>query len=178
VRPLPAEPPEPFLVHFRSVKEGIIEIIKWIRESLRPVIVLFILSGLVLFSPRAWVAAIGVEDGVQKYRFVALLVFVGSFIWLATFPIEAGYHRWKKMRYLNHLTAEEKNILKPFIENARKMQAFVANLAVARHLAQFNILKETATTDVHGHKVFAINERVFSHLQENPELIGLDKKSS
>jgi poly-D-alanine transfer protein DltD len=135
------------------MKDTIIEIIKWIRESFRPLIVLFVLSALVLFSPHSWVAAMGVEEEVQKYRSVALLVFVGSFIWLITFPIEAQYYHRKGKRYLSHLTEEERNVLKPFIQNAKKTQSFAMNVAVARHLAQLHLLRETSTTDVRGHTV-------------------------
>jgi hypothetical protein len=160
------------------VKEAIIEIIKWIRESLRPLIVLFILSGLVLFCPRAWVAAIGVEDAVQKYRFATLLVFGGSFIWLASFPIEAEVARRKGMRYLKNLTEDEKNTLKPFIANSKRTQSFAMGAPVARHLTQRQILKETKALDLRGHAVFAIEDWAFARLRANPELIGLEKKAN
>ncbi len=157
------------------MKDAIIEIIKWIRESVRPVIVLFVLAALVLFFPRSWVLAIGLGDGFSKYRFVAFLCFVGSLIWLVTLPIEQQYRHRKRERYLDHLTEEERNVLKSFILNAKKTQAFRMNLAIARHLAQFHILIETPTTDVHGHIVFVIDEWVFSHLTKHPGLIGIAK---
>jgi hypothetical protein len=42
------------------------------------------------------------------------------------------------------------------------------NLAVARHLAQMHILKESATTDARGHHVFVMEDETYSELMEAP----------
>jgi hypothetical protein len=163
------------------VKEAIVEIIKWIRESVRPVIVLFILSGLFLFGFKFESngrTTNGIEDLLFRYQLLATFVFFGSFFWLATFPIEAIYARCKAVRYLKRLTEDEKNALKSFISNSRKTQSYAMSAPVARHLAQRHILKDTKNVDLRGHPVFAIEDWVYARLQANPELIGLEKKSN
>jgi hypothetical protein len=154
------------------VKDSIIEIIKWIRESVRPVVVIFVLSAMVLFAPHSWASSLGLADGFSKYRFVAFLCFVGSLVWLVSFPIEKQFIHRKRERYLKHLTEEERNVLKPFILNAKKTQAFRMNLGIARHLAQQRLLVETSTVDVRGHTVFVMDDWVFSHLKKHSELLG------
>ena len=51
------------------------------------------------------------------------------------------------------------------------------NLAVARHLTQLHLLAETPTMSVRGHHVFVMDDWVFSHLREHPELVGIQKNS-
>lgn len=155
-----------------GVKDTIIEIVKWIRESVRPVVVIFVLTAIVLFVPHSWVSSTGLGDGFSKYRFIAFLGFVGSFIWLISFPIEGRYYRWKGAKYLNYLTQEEKDVLSSFILNSKKTQAFSMNLPIARHLALQHVVTETLTNDVHGHTVFVIKDWAYSHLREHPELLG------
>jgi hypothetical protein len=155
---------------------GIIEIIKWIRESVRPVYVIFILSGLCLL-PHSWLAAIGMADWASAHHPIIVLFFLGAVVWLSSFPIEKQYYHHQRKRYLDQLTDEERNVLKPFIMNAKKTQAFAMTLAIARHLAQLHLLKETPTKDAHGHTVFVLDDWVFSYLREHSELIGIRQNS-
>jgi hypothetical protein len=161
-----------------SAEGAAIEIIKWIRESIRPVAVLLIVSALALFLPQTWLANIGIADWLQRYRPWILLFFTGSLIWLGTFPIENQYYHHKRKKYLAHLTDEERNVLKPFILNKKKTQAFAMTLAIARHLAELHLLKESSTNDAHGHRVFVMDDWVFSYLQEHSELIGIQQNSN
>lgn len=161
-----------------GVETGIIEVIKWIRESVRPVVVLLVVSALALFSPHSWLTNIGIADWLQRYRPWTLLFFTGSLVWLGTFPIESQYNQWQAKRYLKRLTEDERNVLKPFILNAKKTQSFAMNLAVARHLTKAHVLTESSTIDVHGHVVFEINPGAFSYLMRRPELVGVAKNSN
>jgi hypothetical protein len=161
-----------------DVKDAIIEIIKWIRESVRPVIVILVLAFLVFVFPHSLAVALGAQDGFQRYRFVAFLCFVGSIVWLITFPIERKYRRRKKLKYLHNLTQEERNALQPFILNAKKTQAFALGAHVARHLTSIGILTETENRDIRGHSVFVIDEDVYSYLMHNPGLAGAGKNSN
>jgi hypothetical protein len=160
-----------------NIEGGIIEIIKWIRESVRPVYVIFVLSSLCLL-PGSWLAKIGMVDWTSAHHPIIVLFFLGAVVWLSSFPIEKQYYHQKRKSYLNQLTDEERNVLKPFILNAKKTQAFAMNLAIARHLAQLHLLIETSTTDVRGHHVFVMDGWVFSHLTKHPEMVGLPKKSN
>jgi hypothetical protein len=154
------------------MKDAIIEVIKWVRESVRPVVVILVLAAIVLFSPHPWASKLGLSQGFSNYRFLAFLCFVGSAVWLSSFAFENHYNHRRGKRYLNHLTEEERNVLKPFILNAKKTQAFRMNLGIARHLAQQHLLIETPTEDVRGHTVFVIDDWVYSHLRKHPELLG------
>ncbi len=160
------------------MREAIIEIIKWIRESVRPVIVLLLMSALALFLPHSRLATIGIADWLQKYRPWVVSAFSGSLIWLITFPVEVEYNRYRGKRYLRQLTEEERSVLKPFILNAKKTQAFAMNVAVARHLVECHVLTESSTTSVRGHIVFVINSVIFSHLMKHPELVGITRNSN
>ncbi len=106
------------------MKDAIIEIIKWIRESVRPVIVILVLSAFLLFCPHSWASAIGLGDGFSKYRFIAFLCFVGSLVWLLTFPIEKRYLAHRAKKRLHQLTDAERNVLQPFIQNRKRTQHF------------------------------------------------------
>jgi len=161
-----------------STEAAIIETIKWIRESIRPVVVLLIVSALALFLPHLWLTDIGIEDWLQKFRPWAILFFAVSLVWLCTFPIEKQYHHQKRRRYLRQLTNQERDVLKVFILDAKKTQSFAMNLATARHLVQQYLLIETSTTDLRGHHVFAMDSWVFSYLKEHPELVGIHKNSN
>jgi hypothetical protein len=156
-----------------SAEGVVVEVIKWIRESVRPVVVLLVVNALALFVPQGWFTYIGIADAVQKYRPLAVLFFVGSLVWLGTFPIESQFYHWKRKKYLIQLTEEERNVLKPFILNAKKTQSFAMNLATARHLVKAHVLTESPTTDIRGHIVFVIDSWVFAHLRKHPELIGI-----
>ncbi len=46
-----------------------------------------------------------------------ILLFVGSLVWLATFPIEHGYLTIRRPGRLKQLTPEEYGVLKYYIQN-------------------------------------------------------------
>lgn len=159
------------------MKDAIIEILKWVRESVRSVVVILILSTLVLFFPNSWLAATGLGESFVKYRFIAFLTFAGALVWLLTFPVEKWYHLSGSQKRLNRLTEDEKNTLRFFIQNAKRTQCIGwMHVAVARSLASVQILTETSTKDGHGNPYFEINSWAYSHLSRHPELVGLPKK--
>ena len=161
------------------MKDAIIEIVKWIRESVRPVVVLLVLATIILFFPRSWASSIGLSDGFSRYRFAAFLCFTGSLVWLLTFPIEKRYQLSKHKKRLGQLTVSEQHVLKHFIEHEKRTQCFGwTNVAVARSLAGSGILTETSTKDGHGNTYFEIESWAYSDLCEHPELVSLPKKSS
>lgn len=160
------------------MKEAIIEVIKWIKESIRPVFVLFVLSALVLFLPSNWIAALGGTGAFQRYRFVAFLGFVGSFVWLATFPIEKRYRLRQRKLYLNRLALDEKNVLAGYIARKETISCFGwRTIGVAKNLAKSGILFDTGAVDGRNDPYFAMDNWTFAYLCEHPELVGLSKKS-
>lgn len=100
-----------------STEGAVIEIIKWIRESIRPIVVMLIVSALALFLPQSWLAKIGIVEWLQRFRPWMILLFVGSLVWLATFPIEHGYLTIRRPGRLKQLTPEEYGVLKYYIQN-------------------------------------------------------------
>jgi hypothetical protein len=119
-----------------------------------------------------------VGDSFTRYRFVALLFFVGSFVWLATFLVEKQYHLAKRKRRLNNLAFDQKEVLKHFILNSKTTQAFSrSHLAIAKELAKSKILVESAAIDG-PHPYFVIDPWAFAYLSEHPELAGLPSKKS
>jgi len=162
-----------------DVKDAIIEIIKWIRESVRPVVVILVLSALLLFFPAHWASSIGLEDGFSKYRLAALLCFVGSAVWLLTFPIEKKYQHRERTKRLHELTQHERDCLKPYILNRKRTNYFGwSTIADARSLVEPGILIETETQDGGGAKSFEISSWAYSYLCAHPELISTPKISN
>jgi len=162
-----------------DVKDAIIEIIKWIRESVRPVVVILVLAAVILFVPHSWASLIGLGDGFSKYRLVAFLCFVGSFVWLVSFPIERKYRSGNRSKYLSQLTQNEGDALRFYIQNRKRTQYFGWNtIDVARSLARADVLIETSTVDGGGAPVFEISFWAYSYLCEHPELVGAPKNSN
>jgi len=157
------------------VKDAIIEIIKWIRESIRPVVVLLILSGLVLFFPKSWAFAIGLGAGFLKYRLAAFLCFAGASVWLLTFPVEREYRSRERVKHLHQLTERERVCLRPYIENSKRTQYFgITHIADARSLAGIGVLSETSTVDSSSGVIcFEISSWAYSYLRKNRNLVGL-----
>lgn len=155
------------------MKDGIIEVLRWIRESVRPVFVVLFISAAVAFLPHTWITAIGLTQEFQKYRFLALLVFIGACVWLISYPIEMKYRAHGRKKYLGNLRPDQKEVLRHFVANTKTTQAFSrSHLAIARDLARFGILIESSA--VEGiHPYFVIDSWVFSYLHDNPELVGM-----
>jgi len=142
------------------------------------VVVLLVLAALILFLPRSWIAVIGMTEGFQRYRFVAFLVFAGSFIWLATFPIEKQYYLRERKKKVDSLTSDERDALRPFILNNKRTLCFGwTTVAVGRNLIRLGILSDTSTADSRNNPYFAIEAWAFSYLREHPELVGIQDKS-
>jgi hypothetical protein len=159
------------------MKEAIIEIIKWIRESIRPVVVILVLAAIILFFPHSWTSSVGLGDGFSKYRFVAFLFFVGSIVWLLSFPIERQFRSRSRLKYFSQLTQQERDALRFYIQNRKRTQYFGwKTIDVARSLARADILIETSTKDVGASEVcFEIALWAYSYLCEHPELVGAPK---
>jgi len=156
-----------------SVKDAIIEVLKWIRESVRPVFVTLFLSAAIVFLPHSWVTAIGLAQEFQKYRFIGLLFFIGSVVWLISFPIEMKYRSRGRKKYLGNLRSDQKEVLRIFVANRKTIQAFSrSNLAIARDLEKLGILAESSANDG-VHPYFVIDPWVFSYLCDNPELVDI-----
>jgi hypothetical protein len=156
------------------VKDAIIEVLKWLRESVRPVFVTLFLSAAIVFLPRSWVDKAGLAKEFQSYRFVALLFFIGAVVWLSSFPVEMKYRSQRRKKYLDNLRSDQKNILRTFVANRKTTQAFsYSNLAIARDLAAAGILVESSAADGMLHPYFVIDSWVFSYLSSKPELVGL-----
>jgi hypothetical protein len=107
-----------------SAEGAVIEIIKWIRESIRPVVVLLISSALALFIPHQWLVNIGIADWLQRFRPWAILLFIGWLVWLGTLPVEKVYETHKKKVRLHNLATDEQDALRPYILNNKTVHAF------------------------------------------------------
>jgi hypothetical protein len=160
------------------MKEALIEIIKWVRESVRPVFVIFFLCSLMLFTPSSWLAAVGIVDSVHTYRFITSVLFAGSFIWLATFPIEHRYLRRRKVKLLENLASDEKKALQPYILDNKTIHCFSwwQDGGIAKNLAGRGLLSDTGVVDGGKNPHFAIDPWTLTYLREHPELVDLPKK--
>jgi Super-infection exclusion protein B len=107
-----------------NVETAIIEVIKWFRESVRPAAVLCLMSILALVLPQSWLASFGVGIWMQKMHPWIVLVFVGSSLWLATFPIEKAYRIGLRIKYLHDLAPDDKRVLQPYILNNERVHCF------------------------------------------------------
>src|SRR6266404_212903 len=108
-----------------SAEAAVIEIIKWIRESVRPVVVFLIVGALALFLPQSWSTNIGIAHWLQRFRPWVILLFAGSVIWLGTFPIEMAYQTHKKKTRFQNLATNEQDALRPYIANKKTVHRFI-----------------------------------------------------
>jgi hypothetical protein len=156
-----------------------IDILKWVRVSVRPVVVILALSTLALFLPQTWLCTIGIGDWLQKYRALIILLFAGSVIWLVTFPIEHWYKSYKARKCLQNLASDQARALVPFVQNNKATHAFgLLLLPAGRHLCTLGILSELNASDAYGNRCFAINAKTLAYLRKRPELVGLPKEVS
>ena len=158
-------------------KDAFIEVIKWIRESVRPVFVFFIVSTLLLFLPRTWAAAIGITEGYQKYHFMAFVLSVGSFVWLVSFPIERAYRRREKKERLRNLSVDEREILRPFVSSSRTAHEFGQTWVPATHLLVKDVILEigSPSIDLRGLYHFSMELWILEYLREHEDLVGVVK---
>ena len=159
-----------------GLEDTVVEIIKWIRESVRPVVVIVIVSALALFLPQAWLSKVGVLDWLQKYRPLVVLSFAGSLIWLGTFPIERLYSVFQKTRRLGRLAPDQQEALRPYILNNKTTHGFDRwkQGAVTVDLARFGLLVDTGVRNGE-HPYYSIDLWTFRHLRKHPELVGITK---
>jgi hypothetical protein len=158
------------------MKEAIIEIIKWVRESVRPLVVLLVVSLLVTLCPRTWASAIGLADSFPKYRLWGCLGFAVSSVWLLSLPIERRYHSSQKRKRLHRLTADEYSLLRGFLLNRKRTQYFGwQTIAVAETLARAGVLSKLDIKDGGGANAFELNEWAYSYLCDHLELLGIPK---
>lgn len=162
-----------------SFEVGVVEVIKWIRESVRPVVVSLLMSALALFLPHSWLTAIGIADWLQKYRVLLILLFAGSVIWLGTFPIEGLYRTSQRKRRLRSLAPDEQTALRPYIQNRKTIHYFGwTNLAIAKNLETLGLLSYTGVADGGGNHAYSVNPWTFSYLSKHPKFVGLTKNSN
>jgi hypothetical protein len=158
---------------------GIVEIIKWVRESIRPVVVTLIVCALALFLPHLWRTSIGIGDWLQTYRPWMLLLFTGSLVWLGTFPIETRYRRWEHKGRLAKLAGDQQELLKPYVQNKKTVHsASPRTIAVANTLVKLGVLTDSGIIDGLGFREYAIDAWTLSYLCENPNLVGIRKISN
>jgi hypothetical protein len=161
------------------VKDAIIEFLRWIRESLKPVFISLFLSAAIFFLPRSWVSATGLAPEFQKYRFLALVVFIASCVWLISYAIETQHRSRKRKKYLRNLRQDQKEVLRCFMLNRKTTQAFSrSHIAIARDLERLGIVVESSADDGRGHPYFVIDAWVFTYLDDNPELVDMSPEQS
>ena len=161
------------------MREAFVEIFKCVRESIRPVVMILILTALALFLPHTWLYGIGIGDWLQTYRPWVILLFAGSSIWLATFPVERLYKIWRMRRRLRNLAGDEKHVLRTYVQNAKTTQAFGnLNIGVAKSLAMRGLLVEVHAAYNGGFPHFRIVPSAFSYLKKRPELLDIPPQSS
>jgi hypothetical protein len=157
---------------------GVIEIIKWVRESVRPVYVILLLSGIGLL-PSSWLSAIGMADWASAHHPIIVLFFLGSIIWVSSFPIENRYRHWGRVMRLNELAQDQKDALKPYIQNNKTTHYFGwTTVSEAKNLVKLGIFTETGIVDGMGSPAYAIDPWTFSYLRKHPELVGIKKNSN
>ena len=158
------------------MKEVILEILKWARESARPFVVLFIVSSLMALCPRTWAGTIGLTDVFPKYRLWGVLAAVASGAWLATTLVETEYRQRQRRKRLHHLTADEKHVLRDFLQTGKRTRHIGwLHAATAETLARAQILTMLANEDGHRNRAFEVNAWAYRHLSDHPELLGVSQ---
>lgn len=163
-----------------TVETAITEVFKWFRESVRPAAVLCAMSFLALLPIHSWLVSVGVDVWMQKMHLWIVVAFVGSSLWLATFPIEKAYRIGLRIKYLHNLVPDEKRVLQPHILNNKRVRCFSwwHDGGTVNSLATLGLLSDTQARDNQHNPQFSIDPWTRRHLQKHPELVGLPKKSN
>jgi hypothetical protein len=164
-----------------SAEAAIIEIIKWIRESIRPVVVILIVSALALFLPCSWLTNIGIAAWLQRYRPFAILFFAGSLVWLASFPVEQCYYGSQKKKRLHNLASNEQEALRPYILNKKTVHRFIwsADGGIVAHLEKSGIFSNVQMVEERSNYAdVSIDLWTHGYLFNHPELVGVRKISN
>jgi hypothetical protein len=156
---------------------AIAEVLKWIRVSVRPVIVLLIVSVLALFIPSSLALKFGLNEWLQRFHPWIVLVFTCSFVWVLTYPVERWYRTRQRKKRLQNLASDEQDALRPYIQNGKTIHTFSAwqNIGLAKNLASLGILSDTLGRDGGQNPHYAIDPWTYEYLRKNPDLVGLPK---
>jgi hypothetical protein len=165
---------EPEVSFIQTVVEGL----KSLKGSPRLIVVLLLVSLLVAIVPESTVKRLGPTDDVRRFRPLAAKVFIACALWLVIPPVEKRLHTRKLKQRLRVLTEDEKNALRPYIEQQKRVQGFGhLHIAIARSLERAAILSEVPGWN-RGPTHFEMDDSAFDFLLKHPELVGIPAAKS
>lgn len=147
---------------------------------------LAVVLGTVLFAPDPYAKGLGFEAFLDQFRpFVGvafLLVSVLLLSRLGTFAYDAAVTKRAKKQELERLqerlhtlTAQEKEILRPYIEEKKRVHTFAINNGVVNVLMMHTVLGRAANMGDPGFWPFHIQPWAWDYLTEHPELLEPDE---
>jgi hypothetical protein len=145
---------------------------------------LLALSSLILFSPARFSNALGMSFVPGQHRWTVGLVFLIAVGWLLVsgllFLGRLLFDFWqkkKRQRRLHHLRTDEREILRPYVQSARRSVAIMqGHLGIAQGLADDGILYRPQLPASLGPAPalvpYNILDWVLSYLIKHPELVA------
>ena len=137
-----------------------------------------LLSGVLLFLPKAALAFLGLAEIANKYRGWLFLAFAGSVLLLVTDPIESQWRlRVAKRRLrsqLRNLSGHEANLVRRCLLSDGRATNLIADHGTARVLEQKGILWCSTNWGEAGRSGYGFNitDAAYTVLRE-PEFISL-----
>lgn len=154
----------------------------WLKLGTKPLLAVALATGVVLFAPQSWTAALGLGQLASEYR-----PWLGGAFLLssALVTVNGGARTWrwwqerrqhqelrqKRIERLHNLAPQEKEILRAYIaERTRTKKISVLN-ETATALTRAGILRQTSSIGtLYGHP-FTVADWAWGYLHEHPELL-------
>lgn len=159
---------------------GVVEAAKFVAKH-APAI--WLLTVGVLLAPVGWLAPLGVGPLVAQYRSYIGAFFLITTAFLLTPPIgaaQAQIRQWLVERreaargceYLEHLTTQEKETLRAYVHERKRIAHFGPDDAVAADLTLRGILYLPTDLHILGHRWgYSLSDWAFDYLMAHPELV-------
>ncbi len=160
------------------------KLVDWIKLTPRYLFALCLAGGVLLFAKASWLAPLGLDAFVGKYRFwIGLVFLVGLSLLLAhvlAHAMRKGLDWWTEFRgvhqgrkRLHQLTEEERRILASYIEGKTRTQMLRISDGVVSGLVSQRIIYMSANLGSGHDPYFAHNIQpwAWEYLNEHPELV-------
>ncbi len=163
--------------------------IDWVKLSPKHLTSILIATSLILFGPLDLLKKIGLDKILDDFKLWVGLIWIDSLSLLMVYPIEylikLGRKKFmlfvlieSRKKRMNSLTPKEKDILRSYLENDSRTQAFPIQDGAVIELCNESILSRVSDIGYTGSYLFPFNIEpwAWNYLKNNSDL--LDELSS
>lgn len=175
-------------VRGEAMREKIIEVIlskiNYIFDNLGILMIVFVLSTSILFLPNKYIETLSLDFFVENFSHIFGILFMISFLGLLRIlilnlkeKIIKLHFNYKRKKYLENLSPEEKLILGSYIFSKQKTRYFSAGNGKVIHLIKIGFLYESAEVSARLLKfAFTMNNFTWNYLNKNKDLIRISEE--